>query len=358
MNILLVSHGAALGGSPISLLNIAEHKINQTIQYHFTFGERGPIVERARYLSNSVHIVTHDRRLFGIRSILKFLKLILLHRIDIVHLNTFTSYYKYPAIAAKLARRKVIWFVRENPEDKRCVRLKRYANFLTDRIVTVSYDTAKHLSYVNKGLIETIHNGVDTDHFSPNNDQSALDISNRPFILNISSLEKRKGVYDLIVAFAGSNVRKTHNLILIGEDRSKEKTYLKLLLETIKNLNIADHVIFVGPQQDVRPYMKASTIITLVSYWEGLSRVLIEALAMGKPILASRNGGNKEVVQNGVNGLLVDAGNTDDISHAIDQIITTSNLEEMGKKSRLLALSNFNVRETARSIEQLYLSIG
>jgi len=357
MNVLLVSHGSALGGSPISLLNIAEHKINQTIRYHFAFGESGPIVERAQNLSDSVHIVLHNRTLFGIQSIMKFLWLILLHRIDIVHLNTFTSYYKYPAIAAKLAGRKVIWFVRENPEDKRCIRLKHYANFLADRVVTVSHDTAQYLSYVNKELIETIHNGVDTEYFSPNNHQTVLDISNRPFILNISSLEERKGVHDLIIAFAESDVIQTHNLILIGEDRSSNKTYLKMLMETINNLNIKDHVIFVGAQQDIRPYMATASLVALVSYWEGLSRVLLESLAMGKPILASRNGGNKEVVKDKINGLLVDAGDTDAISYAINQIILRSDMEEMGKNSRHLAVNYFNIKKTTRSIEQLYISI-
>lgn len=358
MNILLVSHGAALGGSPISLLNIALHSGDSDLRYTFSFATDGPIVTRAEQLSDSVNIIPHNRKIFGIETIFRYIKLILHEKIDVVHLNTFTSYYKYPALAAAITRRKVVWFVRENPEEKRCIKLKNYANWLADRVVTVSYDTAEHMRYINRELLTTIHNGVDTNFFSPTRYQVDRSIAdNKPFILNISSLEQRKGVIDLVAGFAKSKIHLTHKLLILGEDRSSRRHYYNLLLKTIRKYNLIGRVVIIPPKQDVRPYIAECDFVVLVSYWEGLSRVLLEAIAMGKPILSSRNGGNKEVVTDGINGILVKAGNTGQISRALNTMVQSSDIKQMSSASRKIAIDQFSIEKTTNEIENLYKSL-
>ena len=357
MNILLVSHGAALGGSPISLLNIAHHNKSPEIHYHCAFAIDGPIVSRADEVAESVRIIPHSRALLGIPAILRFLFLILSKKIDVIHLNTFTSYYKYPAFAATIARKKVVWFVRENPEEKRCTRLGGYANRLADKVVTVSYDTAQHMSYVRKEILTTIHNGVDTEHFSPLDQSKIPEGIESPYILNISFLEPRKGVLDLIKGFAKSRIHDKYKLVLLGEDRSKQKSYQKRLTEAIESSSLSERVVFITPKKDVRPYIKHCTFVALVSYWEGLSRVLLEATAMGKPILATRNGGNKEVVIDNVNGCLVTAGNIDEIADGINKMAYDVDLDKMGSSSREIAVKKFNIDSNSRKIESLYLQM-
>lgn len=358
MNVLLVSHGAALGGSPISLLNIARHSKDPETCYHYTFAVDGPIVSRAHEIAESIRIIPHSRMLFGTLTILRFLLLITSNKIDVVHLNTFTSYYKYPAIAAAIARKKVVWFVRENPEEKRCTKLKGYANHLADKVVTVSYDTAQHMGYIHKKLLTTIYNGVDTEYFSPQMQSEIPQGIERPYILNISSLEPRKGVLDLVKGFAKSHVHDEYKLVLLGEDRSKQKSYLKALTTTIEELGLRDKVIFIAPKEDVRPYIQHSTFVVLVSYWEGLSRVLLESAAMGKPILASRNGGNKEVVMDNINGKLVTAGNIEEIVDSINKMTHGADLDKMGSNSREIAVEKFNIDDNSRKIESLYRTIS
>jgi len=358
MNILLVSHGAALGGSPISLLNIAQHSSNPDNRYLFSFAADGPIVSRAQQISDSVTIIPHNRSFFGITIIARYIKLILHQKIDVIHLNTFTSYYKYPAIAAAITGKRIVWFVRENPEEKRCIKLKHYANWLADKVVTVSFDTAQHMGYIKRELLTTIHNGVDTEFFSPTEPQiETTGIKSGPFILNISSLEQRKGVIDLIIGFAQSKVHLTHKLVLLGEDRSRKQSYYNALLDIINKHQLSDRVIFVAPKQDVRPFLTECDFVVLVSYWEGLSRVLLEAIAMGKPILASRDGGNKEVITDGVNGILVDAGETDQISRALTRMIESTDLEKMSSNSREMAINHFDIQKTTNEIETLYKSL-
>ncbi len=148
-NILIVSHGSALGGSPISALNIGRFIDKKEFNPIFVFGEDGPIVKLAKEEGFIVYTIK-KRGFLSIPMIFNFINIIKKEKIHLIHLNTLTSYYKYPAIAAKLLKRKIVWFVRENPVEKRCVKLSKYINNYSDKIVTVSYDTANHMYYANK----------------------------------------------------------------------------------------------------------------------------------------------------------------------------------------------------------------
>ena len=126
------------------------------------------------------------------------------------------------------------------------------------------------------------------------------------------------------------------------------------MLKIIKKNALQKKVILVGPKEDVRPYLIHSLFVVLVSYWEGLSRVLIESAAMGVPILASHNGGNKEVVFDQHNGLLVDAGDVQQITMSLDRITKVKCLKEYSLNSRCLAEELFDIRKSIGKIESLY----
>ncbi len=357
MNILLISHGSALGGSPISLFNIYKHKQDKEINYHFCFGQSGPIFERVRKFNKNTIIIRHSKLFLGIPMIFKFLLYIYKNDIKIIHLNTLTSYYKYPAIASFLLKRKVIWFVRENPTEKRCVKLKFFINLIAEKVITVSHDTRRNLFYVKNELITTIHNGVDLNYFNSNEYfELPVSIPLKPYILTISSLEARKGIIDSIKAYSTSNLSKTYNFLIIGEDRSSSKRYFNEMTSLIDTLNLQDKVHILGPKEDVRPFIANAYFIVLVSYWEGLSRILLESLSMGKAILASKNGGNKELVFEHYNGKLVDAGEVNQISKNMDRMLDLNLIQKMSKNSRSIAVERFNIIKKTKELEDLYKS--
>ena len=357
MNILLISHGSALGGSPISLFNIYKHKRAKDINYHFCFGQSGPIFERVRKFNKNTIIIRHSKLFLGLPMILKFLIYIYKNDIKIVHLNTLTSYYKYPAIASFLLKRKVIWFVRENPIEKRCIKLKLFINLIADKVITVSHDTRKNLYYVKNELITTIYNGVDLKYYNSNEYHKIPEgISLKPYILTISSFETRKGIIDSLKAYSTSNLSKTYNFLIIGEDRSPSKQYFNEMTSVINALNLQDKVHILDPKEDVRPYIANAYFIVLVSYWEGLSRTLLESLSMGKAILASKNGGNKELVFDHHNGKLVNAGDVNQISKNMDRMLDQNLIQKMSKNSRTISVEKFNIIVKTKELEDIYKS--
>ncbi len=359
-NILVVSHGAALGGSPISGLNVGRFIDKNSFQIVYLFGENGPIVEQARREGFKVY-VARKRGFLSIPLILDVIKIIKKESIDIVHLNTLTSYYKYPAIAAKFLKKKVVWFVRENPEEKRCIKLAKYINKYADKIVTVSYDTAEHMYYADKNKLMTIHNGIDLEKYKIKNKQESLKTlgldDGFEYITTIASIEQRKGILDLLEAFNRIHEKyPTIKLLIVGKDRTEKQEYLHQVESFINKNNLHDKVILFGETTLIQEIMSVSKIFLLCAYWEGLSRVLLEAMACSKAIVASANGGNKEQVFDNINGYTFKAGNIDALTEAILKVFN-SDIKEFEKKSRELAEKNFDIKVTTAKIESLYKSL-
>lgn len=356
--ILVVSHGAALGGSPISALNIARQIDPNRFEIIFAFGEHGAVEKLAR--QDGWHVEIVDRKGFiGLSSIRRYREIIRRHKIDVVHLNTLTSYYKYPAIAAWMSGKPIAWFVRENPEEKRCLRLGRYLRALAHKVVTVSYDTAAHMRHIPNEKLMTIHNGVDLNAYYPLPAEAGfarLRLEPARYITTICSLEPRKGVLDLIEAYALARP-KACRLLIVGTDRTREQKYEQLLKQRVSDLGLSTHVVFLGESSDILHVMAASHYLVLASYWEGLSRVLLEGMACGKAILSSSNGGNKEQVLNGINGFTFAAGDIPALAALIKKMDDCDLIRLQGLASRRLAEEHFSIRRTNQALERLYDSL-
>ena len=357
-NILIVSHSSALAGSPISALNIGRFINKKKFNPIFVFGEDGPIVNLAAEEGFKVYIVK-KRGFLSIPMIIDYFKIIKKEKIDLLHLNILTSYCKYPAIAAKWLNKKVVWFVRENPKEKRCVKLSKYINNYANKIVTVSYDTANHMYYANKDKLMTIHNGINldfNDNVNKTKSYKLLNLNDKyEYITTIASLESRKGILELIDSFhlVHNNINPNIKLLIVGKDRTQKQEYLQQIYTKIKEYNLEEKVILFGESSKIKEIMSISKIFILNAYWEGLSRVLLEAMVCGKPILASHNGGNKEQVFDNKNGYTFKAGDVKELSNKIIQILN-ADLIAFGNNSKNLVIDNFDIQQTTLKIENLY----
>jgi len=126
-----------------------------------------------------------------------------------------------------------------------------------------------------------------------------------------------KGQHILLEALALCR-RQRHNLkaLLVGEGAGRSD------LENLsRNLKIETHVIFAGHQSDTRPYLAAMDIFALPSLNEGLPLSLLEAMAMGLPIVASRAGGIPELIENRKNGLLAPPNDVNAFANCIKMLL-------------------------------------
>lgn len=113
-------------------------------------------------------------------------------------------------------------------------------------------------------------------------------------------------------------------------------------------------VEYVGSVSDVRPYLKKATVMTLPSYYgEGVPKILLEALAVGRPIITTDHRGCRETVGNGVNGWVIPIQDTDTLEEKMRWMIENSQkLQEMGNESLRLCKEKFDVKQVNQQIFQ------
>ena len=143
--------------------------------------------------------------------------------------------------------------------------------------------------------------------------------------------------------------------LIVGRDDSAYGTEIKNLAG---RLHLAERTHFAGFQADVRPYLAAMNLLVLPSRAEALGLALLEAMAMEKPVIASRVGGIPEVVEHGVTGLLVDPNDPDALAAALISLIEDPGRRDlMGEAGRQRVVAQFCLERTVAAMEQLYEEI-
>jgi len=117
-------------------------------------------------------------------------------------------------------------------------------------------------------------------------------------------------------------------------------------------------VKWLGFQKNIKEIIALSDIVVLPSYREGVPRTLLEAGSMGKPLIATKVAGCKEVVKNNFNGFLVPAKNSIELAKAIEKLLNSRQLIELfGKNSREYVKRNFDIKIIVSKYIELYESV-
>lgn len=198
---------------------------------------------------------------------------------------------------------------------------------LHDFILQQRYTSAAKLSVLANGS----SNGIDTHYFDPiqvTEEQchalrQSLGIAPTDFVfVFVGRMVKAKGLNELVAAFCrirkSKGSRSRVKLLLVG---NLEPELDPLSPETEKEIEANPNIIFVGYQQDVRPYFAISNCLVFPSYREGFPNVVMQAGAMGLPSIVSDINGCNEIVVAGRNGTLVPAKDTDTLATAMQHMV-------------------------------------
>ena len=133
---------------------------------------------------------------------------------------------------------------------------------------------------------------------------------------------------------------------------------LRSRLEEYSNeLGLNSKVVFFGEQRDAVNYLSAFDVATLTSDAEGCSNSLLEAMALGKPVVATDVGGNRELIRHGETGILVPPGNTQSFSEAVLELLRSSEAARvMGQNASETVRARFGLADMVREYESLYES--
>lgn len=216
--------------------------------------------------------------------------------------------------------------------------------------------------------ISVIRNGIDLDRFHRTGNRSGLRAEwglpeQAPLVLMLSRLNPQKGVDDFIKAAAMVKLQLPHvRFLIIGERLRLHKGvfeqdagYHNYLRQLCVNLGVADSVVFTGHRSDVPEFLAEGAVSVLPSQSEGLSNTLLESMAAGLPIVTTRVGGNAELVEDGVNGILVPPQSPATLAQAIIRILSDPALaHRFSVESRARACRFFSMERMVQDTLDLY----
>ena len=281
-------------------------------------------------------------------------------KIQIVHTHLLEADI-FGRFAALLAKVPVVISTEHslNEWKKNPTKLKSKLRLLLDQIaanrsnaiVAISDKIKDHLvryEKIDPTKIYVIKNGIE---IKDNNSDISSKKENAVVIGSVGRLYEEKGYKYLLKAMKEIKSTVPNVKLLIAGDGP-----LRLSLEKLSaDLEISDCISFAGIIHDINTFLKNIDIFVLASIREGIPLALLEAMMMGKPVIATSVGGIPEVVDDGVNGLLVNSANVPELEEAIISLAhNQAKRIEMGKNARAKVLKNFNIDKTVEKISLLY----
>ncbi len=230
-----------------------------------------------------------------------------------------------------------------------------------DYIVTMTNDMRlNHINHtpVKDSQIFTIYNGIDLERFSSHKsiDKEKFFIKNnipsdKIIIGSVGRLDSLKNQELLVDVAARLNNQKIHNIhfIIVGDetDSVTGKGYKEELIAKIKNYGIEDYFSFFRFTDKIEYYFDLMDIFVLPTDKESFGYVLLEAMAKGKPVIASNQGGPKEIISENINGFLFEPKNVFDLAEKLLLLVNDANLRRaMGEESKNIVKTKFDVNVT------------
>ena len=252
------------------------------------------------------------------------------------------------------------FFVHNDPKS----RMVRYAIENLYRITTkfskkVIFQNSDDMHYfLKKGIIKEDKavliksSGVDTDYFKPGpkNEELIKELKideSKPVVLMIARVIKDKGVLEFIEA--AEILKDSANFLHAGEIDYGNRNALKPDWKNVK---------YLGFRKDIKKIISIADIVVLPSYREGTPRTLLEAGAMGKPLIATDVPGCRDVVKDGYNGFLVPARDVTKLVEKLRILINNADLrEKFGKNSREFVKNEFDVKLVVSRYIKVYKEI-
>jgi glycosyltransferase involved in cell wall biosynthesis len=274
------------------------------------------------------------------------------HQAQIIHTHN-SKPLSYAAPAARLAGGSRVVHTRHGQRfqaRRRETMLFRWATRLTQQVVCVSHDSARlsEQEGIAPRRIRTVWNGIDVSRFAFRGPQAG-----GPVVM-VGRLSPEKDVATLLRAAAlAARAEPAFRLEIAGDGAC-----LPALRQLARGLGLEDQVRFLGEVRDVPALLARAAAFVLPSLTEGISLTILEAMARGLPVAATRVGGNPEVILDGETGLLVPSQDPAALADALLRLFRDPALgRRLGEAARQRVETHFDVRRMVADYEQLYLGL-
>jgi len=328
----------------------------------------GPVAEELRVRGVPVEVLGLGR-LYAPRAIAGAVRLarrLRARRVDVVH-TYLVSANIYGMLAGRLAGVGAVVTSRRDTGFSRNWRLRLVEEWLVnphaDRVVANSPAVAE-AALGERGLareqVVVIPNGVDLERFDPSRyprDEARAWaarewglVGDEAIVGAIGSLTPVKGHSDLLDAAARVVARRPRTrFVVVGDGPLRPALEAQAL-----RLGLRDHVVFTGARGDVPRLLASFDLVALPSHTEGLSNVLLESMAMARPVVATAVGGNPDVLRDGATGRLVSARDPLALAAGLVGVMEDPAADAMGREARRDVERRFSRQRMVEGYEALY----
>lgn len=376
---LFIAHDSGLYGAQLSLMQILTGMDKGLFEPIVIAPNYGPFIEHLTKAGIPAHIIpmpkwVPPRGKRSARELWKFmrsfpdlvnqLRAFIKHNgIDIVYTNTVVCIHG--AVAATMTGRRHIWHIREHVRGNREIApylparlIPCVVSLLSDQIITNS--KSLHSDFVGKFTrcrADVIYNGIDLEKFNrgvQDDKPCRRDLGipdDYKLVGIIGAIHPRKGHKTFLEAARLIKTELDNVAFLIIGGGSPD--YVRQIRELGKELGVDDRAYFLGWRSDVISILKELDVLVLASEQEPFGRVIIEAMAAGKPVVATACGGPKEIIIHGETGLIVPIGDGGSMAKAILKIIVEDLGKSFGESGKRRVESLFQEKRYLEGIETL-----
>ncbi|MFQ5847666.1 MAG: glycosyltransferase [Candidatus Methylomirabilales bacterium] len=355
--VLVVSnHGKIVGGGEVSLLTLLGGLDRSRWAPVLAVPSEGAVAASARSLGLPTYLTPLPSIRWlgpaGVRSVWTLRRLARETRAVLLHANGSRAMF-YAGLAGWLVGRPVVWHVRVADRDPL---LDRLLVRLAHAVIVNSTAVARRFAWAPQRKIRCVPNGVDLSRFGPRNPSARLRASLglpavAPVVASVGRFVAYKGYGQLLegARLIQMTMPGVHWL-LVGDGELRGE-----LEEQCRSLGVEGHVHFTGWREDIPDILALCDLFVLPSLGEHFGRVLIEAMAMARPVVATDAGGVPEIVNDGHTGILVQPGDPSGLASAILWLLEhPKRSKEMGAAGRKRVIEHFSIETHVRGVENVY----
>lgn len=357
-HILAISnHGTMLGGGEYSFLDLLSHLQDEWKILGFV-PKDGDLVYRLKSRGIETRVVSLPSiRPWFIAHILASLKTYLSicrkHPPALIYANGSRAAF-YGGVVGRLTKTPTIWHCRVAESD---LLLDQVLARLIDKIVVNSKFAVNRFPRRFHRKVEVTYNGVDIDWLSDDGISKPELLRKGWKIILMVARASRSKRHDLAIA-AFEELAKSHStahLVLLGSRDPRDPQWWDNLQEKTTKSTSFERIHWVGEVEDVRPWYQAATLSILPADMESFGRVLIEAMACGVPVVATRVGGIPEIVRHGEDGILVEPGKVVELTDAMREILTNEDLRERYSQSTQERAKYFSLDAHVANMTEVFM---
>ena len=346
------------GGAELVLWHLMQQR-QQDVDWLVIFFEDGPLLKQIQALGVETHIVPAGRLREPLRFIATVKKIAAIakqNRVDVIF-SWMTKAQLYSSWAAMLSGIPTLWYQQGVPSDRGW--LDTTATMLpASGVLACSKTSAQAQASLQPSRpVRVVYPSVELERFNPEKLQSVGELRRRlglpedvPLIGIVGRLQRWKGIHVLIEAMP--KVLQSYvnvQCVVVGGKHELEPDYPAYLENRIAALGLQDKVKMVGLQRNIPEWMQAMDVIVHASDNEPFGMVVIEAMALGKPVVAGAAGGPTEIITADINGILSPYGDANALASAIIRYLDDPGFaQKIGAAARVRSL-DFSTRTYAKN---------